>query len=119
MTQNKKNDFESRRDHLKGLSDQELKKLFWTLADKIIDPIAETAKTHTSPSIERSVLMRMGFDSVSSKEIVNKVNEKGLLGKGAGNVVWKLSKLENCSIIDAGSKVIDGYSIDNLFGGQK
>ena len=53
----------------------------------------DLAKTHTSPSIERSVLLRMGIDSVSSSHgVVDRIHDAGLLGKGAGHVVLKLSQ---------------------------
>jgi len=54
-------DFNSRREELKNLSDAELKSKFWDLADKIVVPLIDLAKKNTSPSIERSVLLRMWF----------------------------------------------------------
>ena len=38
------------RTHLENLT-EELEKRFWYLTEKIIDPIIELARTHTSPSI--------------------------------------------------------------------
>ncbi len=49
------------------------------------------AAKHTSPSIERSVILRMGFSSLEAQAIVKRVTEIGLLGKGAGHVVWRLA----------------------------
>lgn len=72
MSPERKDDFQKRREHLADLSDQELKERFWDLADQIVDPLADLAKTHTSPSIERSVLIRMGFNSLDAKAIVKK-----------------------------------------------
>ena len=51
------------RGHLAGLTDEELEARFWELTQEIVDPLVELARTHTSPSIERRVLMRMGIDS--------------------------------------------------------
>ena len=42
-------DFERRRAHLKNLSDEALKDRFWDLADQIVAPLVEEARTHTSP----------------------------------------------------------------------
>ena len=58
--------FEKRRADLRKLSDEQLKSRFWELCTQVMDPIVDLARTHTSPSIERSVLLRMGVDSVSS-----------------------------------------------------
>ena len=61
-------DFESRREHLRNMSDEELKNYFWQLAQQVVDPLLEYGRTHTSPSIERSVLLRMGFSSLERSE---------------------------------------------------
>lgn len=84
--------FESRRNELKALSDEQLKVKFWELCNQVVSPIVDLAKTHTSPSIERSVLLRMGIDSVTTHGVVKQICEAGLLGKGAGNCLLKLSK---------------------------
>jgi len=115
----RKDDFLERRKHLAGLSDAELKERFWELAFKLATPMSELAKSHTSPSIERSVLLRMGFDSIQSREIVQKVLEAGLLSKGAGHVILKLSEKLKISIEDAGKAIINGENIDNLFSEAK
>jgi D-ornithine 4,5-aminomutase subunit alpha len=57
----------------------------------VVDPIVELARTHTSPSIERAVLLRMGIDSLSSQGVVERIYQAGLLGKGAGHVLLKLA----------------------------
>jgi D-ornithine 4,5-aminomutase subunit alpha len=101
-------DFEIRREHLKELSDQELEERFWELCEKIVDPIVELAKTHTSPSIERSVLLRMGFSSIESRGIAERIAEYGLLKKGAGNVVYRLSRKRNIGILEAGRLILGG-----------
>ena len=99
-------DFQTRREHLKKLSDEDLKSYFWKLTEEVVNPLLQLAKTHTSPAIERSVLLRMGFSSLEAKEIVEKVIDHNLIRKGAGHVVYRLSKLENIQIREAGLKLL-------------
>ncbi|WDV44158.1 ornithine aminomutase subunit alpha [Clostridiaceae bacterium M8S5] len=99
-------DFQTRRAHLKDLTEAQLEERFWKLAEQIIDPIIELAEKSTSPSIERSILLRMGFSSIEAKELVNKVIDKGLMGKGAGHVIYKAAKLNNLSVRDAGLRLM-------------
>ena len=107
--------FEERRKHLQDLSDKELKERFWNLAEEIVDPLIDTAETHTSQSIERSVLLRMGFNSLDAKAIVKKVAESDLLGKGAGHVLLKLAEKEDMEVKEAGLAIVDGeFSKDDL-----
>ncbi|MFN2364170.1 MAG: ornithine aminomutase subunit alpha [Halarsenatibacteraceae bacterium] len=113
MSPERKDDYQKRREHLADLSDQELKDKFWERAEQVVDPLADLAKTHTSPSIERSVLIRMGFNSLDAKAIVKKIHEADLLGKGAGHVVLKLSKKEEMEIKEAGLAIKDGKYSDN------
>ncbi|CEI72341.1 MULTISPECIES: ornithine aminomutase subunit alpha [Romboutsia] len=100
-------DFNERRAHLANLSDEELKNRFWSLASEIVEPMIELGRKNTTPSIERSVLLRMGFSSLEAKEIVNGVLENGLIGKGAGHVVYKFSKEKNISVREAGLMLIE------------
>jgi len=112
-------DFQERRKKLAHLSDEELHKRFWELAEKIVDPLVELAYNHTSPSIERSVLLRMGFSSLTAKAIVDKCIENGLLGKGAGHVVLKIAQHKNIPIKEAGKALAEGLYWDEaarLFG---
>src|SRR6056297_4116586 len=101
----REDDFEERRSHLKDLSDEELKERFWELSEKIVDPLIDLAKTHTSASIERSVLLRMGFNSVDAKAIVNQIMNANLLSKGAGHVVYKLAERENRPYKEVGLEI--------------
>ncbi|MFW5790447.1 MAG: ornithine aminomutase subunit alpha [Bacillota bacterium] len=121
MSPERKDDFQKRREHLADLSDQELKDRFWELAEQVVDPLADLAKTHTSPSIERSVLIRMGFNSLDAKAIVKKIHEADLLGKGAGHVLLKLSEKEGMEIKEAGLAIKEGNYSDkelaDLFNG--
>ncbi len=66
------------------------------------------ARTHTSPAIERSVLLRMGFSSLEAKAIVEKCQQFGLLGKGAGNVVLKAAALSKSPYREAGLELAEG-----------
>jgi D-ornithine 4,5-aminomutase subunit alpha len=111
-------DYEQRRQHLANLTDAELEKRFWDLAEKVIDPLLELGKKNTTPAIERSILLRMGFSSLEVKPIVEGVMNKGLMGKGAGNVVWRLSKKLGVSVREAGLALSEGKHwdlVDSLF----
>ena len=102
-------DFESRRGHLRKLSDAELHAYFWELADKIVEPLIEEARTHTTPSIERSVLLRMGFSSFEAKALVDKMKVLGLLGRGAGHLILKVATAKNLSARAAGEALLGGH----------
>ena len=104
----REDNFEERRQHLKGLSDEELKAKFWNLAEQVVEPLLTLGYENTSPAIERSVLLRMGFSSLEVKSIVDGAQERGLLGHGAGNIVYRLSKEKNISIRQAGECLIEG-----------
>jgi len=52
------------------------------------------------------VLLRMGFSSLETMEIVTRCEEYGLLGKGAGHIVWKLAKNRGVGIREAGLSLI-------------
>lgn len=109
-------DFEQRRKHLANLSDDELKARFWELTHKVISPIMEAAKTHTSPSIERSVLLRMGFSSIEANGIVSHCITHNLMRKGAGHAVLKLAELKNIPYLKAGAQLAEGEGWDTLKG---
>jgi D-ornithine 4,5-aminomutase subunit alpha len=95
-------DYRTRSAHLRNMSDDKLRDYFWALVDTLIQPIIEEARTHTSPSLERSVLLRMGFSSMENKVIVNKLLERGLLGHGAGKIILRLAQQKNISVRAAG-----------------
>ena len=105
-------DYAQRRAHLANLSDEELYNKFWNLAEEIVDPLLELGRKNTTPSVERSILLRMGFSSLEVKPIVEGVMSKGLMGKGAGNVVWRLSKKLGCSVREAGLELAKGKHWD-------
>lgn len=79
--------FHQVRRHLEGLTDEQLHQRFWGLTQQIVDPLVALAATHTSPSVERSVLMRMGIDSRTCMAVVAECETRGLLCHGAGHVV--------------------------------
>ncbi|RAO99484.1 ornithine aminomutase [Petrotoga sp. 9PW.55.5.1] len=113
-------DFNERSKKLKNMTDEELDNYFWELVGKVVDPLVDLAQTHTSPSIERSVLLRMGFNSLQAKALVEKIGEHNLLSKGAGNIVYQLSKSKNMEIIDTGKALInDQYweDVEKIFEG--
>lgn len=110
----REDDYNTRREHIKDLSDIELKKYFWELIEKTIDPLIDMARTHTSPSIERSVLLRMGFSSLEAKPLVEMAIDRELIGKGVGHLVYKASKENNVAIRDAGLAMLDGKLWDTL-----
>ena len=114
----RKDDFKVRRVHLASLSEEELETRFWQLTEKLMDPILELARTHTTPSIERSVLLRMGFSSIEADSLVKQVVDHGLISKGAGHIVYKAAKIHGIAIRDAGLQLAEGKlwnTVDLLF----
>lgn len=107
----RKDDFLERKKHLEKLTDEELKAYFFKLTDELLDPIMDLAYNYTSPSIERSVLLRMGFSSLEAKAITEKLNNANLLSFGAGHVVYLYAKKKNKEIIDAGRLLAKGEGI--------
>jgi len=101
-------DFQVRRKHLANLSNEELKARFWELAGEAVDPLIDLATTHTSPSVERSVLLRMGFSSLEAKPLVDQAIDHGLIAKGVGNVVYRIAKAKDMDIRKAGLELMDG-----------
>ncbi|KHS57725.1 ornithine aminomutase [Terrisporobacter othiniensis] len=110
----RQDDFEVRRKHLQELSDQQLKDRFWQLASQIVEPMVELGRKNTTPSIERSILLRMGFSSLEVKPILEGVMERGLIGKGAGHVVYKLAMKKGITVREAGLMLIDGEGWDEV-----
>lgn len=115
-------DYAVRRKHLENLSDEELKARFWELAEKVVDPLLDLAKTHTSPSVERSVLLRMGFSSLEAKPLVEQAIDHGLIGKGVGHVIYRIAKEKNMDIRACGLEMMEGKHWDDaiaIFKGGK
>ena len=99
-------DFEERRKKLANLSDEELKNRFWQLAEQVVEPLLKMAKENTTPSIERSVLLRMGFSTLEVRPLVEGAIERNLIGKGVGHIVYRVAKEK--AIREAGEKLIAG-----------
>jgi len=110
----RKDDYSQRRVHLANLTDEQLYDHFWELAEKIVDPMLELGRKNTTPAIERSVLLRMGFSSLEVKPIVEGVMKKGLMGKGCGNVVWRLAEKKGISVREAGLLLAEGKEWDSV-----
>lgn len=90
-------DYKARAAHLADLSDEQLHARFWELAKTLTDP-----------------LLRMGFSSLECKAIVDGCLEHGLLGHGAGHVVYKASKTWDLGIREAGLKLISLENWDEV-----
>ena len=115
-------DFEQRRQHIANLTDEELYNRFWELTAQVVDPLLELGRKNTTPSVERSVLLRMGVSSLDTQKIVEGCMDRGLMGHGAGHVVYKISKAKDISIKEASEKLDAGEYWDeavDLFKGGK
>lgn len=109
----REDDFEQRRAHLRNLSDEELRERFWKLTEQVVDPLLELARTHTSPSVERSVLLRMGFSSLEAQPLVDAAIDRGLISHGVGNVIYRISKEKNMPLRQAGLELLEGKHWDD------
>lgn len=118
----REDDFAKRREHIAQLSDQELYDRFWDLTTQVVTPLLELGRNNTTPSVERSVLLRMGVSSLDTQPIVEGCMDRGLMGKGAGHVVYKLSQAKGVSIKEASEMLAQGQGWDEvtaLFKGGK
>lgn len=111
MTEDRIARFQERQIELMKMSEEELKNRFWDLCNQMVEPIVTLAKTHTSPSIERSVLLRMGIDSITAHGVVDRIYEVGLLGKGAGHVVLKLSQKTGKNLRETAAAILENKEI--------
>lgn len=110
----RKDDYQERHTHLAQLSDSELEARFWQLVEQVVDPLVKLAETHTSPSIERSVLLRMGFSSLEANALVEKCVELGILGKGAGHVILVTAEHLGLGVRQAGEALLNGAHWDQV-----
>lgn len=108
----RQDDFAQRRKHIADLSDQELYDRFWELTAQVVDPLLELGRKNTTPSVERAVLLRMGISSLDTQKIVEGCMDRGLMGHGAGHVVYKVSKEKGISIREAGEMLAKGEGWD-------
>ena len=115
----REDDFQVRRAHLAELSEEALHERFWELCAKIVDPLIELGRENTTPAIERSVLLRMGFDSMKAKAITDSCLSHELLAHGAGNVVYRFAQSRGIHVLEAGQLLLDGAweEAGRLFGG--
>ena len=104
----REDDFQERRKHIANLSDQELYDRFWELTAQVVDPLLELGRKNTTPSVERAVLLRMGVSSLDTQKIVEGCIDNGLMGHGAGHVVYKISKEKGISIREASERMAKG-----------
>lgn len=118
----REDDYTSRNQHLAGLTDEQLKARFWELVEQIVDPLLDLAQKNTSPAIERSVLLRMGFSSLEAQPLVDGAIDRGLIGHGVGHVVYRIAKEKGLDVRTAGLELIDGHHWDDavkIFKGGK
>lgn len=107
-------DYSERRQHLASLTEEQLEKRFWELAFKVVEPLVELARKNTSPSIERSVLLRMGLSSLTANAVVEQCVKKGLLGHGAGNAVLRYARMTGLDIGRAAEALGRGEGWDRV-----
>ncbi len=110
----REDDFAQRRQHLATLSDDELHQRFWQLVNQVVEPLIDEARSHTTPAIERSVLLRMGFSSVEAKALVGQMHERELLGHGAGRLILELAKIKGIDVRAAAELLLNGEGWEAL-----
>lgn len=92
---------DARLDELRARTPVELKRRFWELAHEVVRPLADYAARHTTPSIERSVLLRMGLNSVQARALVDLAVREGWLGDGVGAVLRDHADAHGTTVQDA------------------
>jgi len=107
-------DFEQRRAHLRKLSDRELHTRFWELAQQLVEPLIAEARGHTTPAIERSILLRMGFSSLEARALVDQMARRRLLGHGAGRQVLELARASEITVAEAGAALLAGRHWEDM-----
>lgn len=100
-------DFKERRSSLINLTDEQLHERFWQLSQQLVDPMLELARQHTTPSIERSVLLRMGASSIEASSIVGFAIANGVIGSGVGYCIIKVMNHYKLSLREAIEKCTD------------
>jgi D-ornithine 4,5-aminomutase subunit alpha len=107
-------DFAARRRRLAGLGDEQLHERFWELVDRLVSPLVEEAREYTTPAIERSVLLRMGFTGAEAKALVDGMHGQGLLGHGAGRLLVGYAGRRGSSVREAGLALLDEGAWEEL-----
>ena len=110
----REDDFAERRKHIADLTDEELYNRFWELVDQVVDPLLELGRKNTTPSVERAVLLRMGVSSLDTQKVVEGCMDRGLMGYGAGHVVYKVMKAHDLSAKEAAEKLVAGEYWDEV-----
>lgn len=110
----REDDYLLRRVHLKDLTEAQLEARFWEVCGQIVDPLLDLARDNTTPSIERSILMRMGFSSQEAAKIVTQTIDRGMIGKGCGHLVYRLAQIKGLEIRPAGLALAEGEGFDEL-----
>ncbi len=108
----REDDFQTRRRALAGLGDEQLKEEFWNSVEKVVDPLLDLARDYTSPSIERSVLLRMGFSSLEAGPLVEGAIDRGLMPYGVGHVVYRVARDKGLGVRQAGLELLEGKHWD-------
>ena len=101
---------------LETATDEQLYERFWQLADRLVDPLIELARTHTSPAVERSILLRMGFNSLQASAFVDRCVREGQLGCGAGAILLRHAQRNDVSIERAFEELVDAESWEKPLG---
>lgn len=118
----REDNYSQMREKVKDLTDEQLYDKFWSLLDEVTQPLVKLGYEYTSPAVERSVLLRMGFSSLEAKAIVDGCISRSLLGHGAGNVVYKLAMSRGVDVREAGLLLVEGKSweeAEELFKGGR
>lgn len=84
--------------HLQQLDDDQLNERFWQLTKQLVDPLLDLAATSTSPSIERSIAMRMGASSIEATRLVFLANQQMILEYGIGHFLYFVAKKSHQSL---------------------
>jgi len=87
----------------------------------VVRPLVELARTHTTPSIERSVLARLGVPSPQARAVVEGCLARGLLGHGAGHAVLRAARLAGLDPRQAAAELAAGRlweTVERVFGHQ-
>ncbi len=58
------------------------------------------------------MLLRLGFNSLEAKELVQAISDQGLLSKGAGHVVYVAARNWACDALTAGRRLLAGEGWD-------
>ncbi|MEU8390116.1 D-ornithine 4,5-aminomutase subunit OraS [Micromonospora sp. NPDC048843] len=108
-----------RLEELAALPDEAIRDRFRQLCDDVVAPLIGLARTHTSPSIERSVLLRMGVDSVTARDVVAKIVEAGLLDRGAEHVLRRVAERSGTDVRTAAGHLLTNPGVlTGLFAGD-